>query len=332
MSSKSKLSAMFEAINETASSDTSTTVIPHKQQESSGGIQHIELKRIYVNPNQFRKFFDPDEQEKLKNSIKENGFQGSILLRPLPDALKSKAKSKFDFELIYGESRFRAVKDLGWDTIPAEIKQLTDQQTRRIRLDENLVRKDLNPLEEIDALLEIAADELGISTNAVISLLDEVSNTTNRGKKLSGASALLVEKLEAVLEYYKKGTVAGFRSKLRKLHSLPDDIKKAVEEKLSWSKAIEIAPVKDDAIRKKLLTWAIKENPSRDDIRKRRKELVNAAKHSKQEGANDNSIKLRFYKGLASISKSEEWKNPDNQKRIEQLIQEIEDIFHITIS
>ena len=87
-------------------------------------IQNIELSRIYVNPSQIRRYFDPDEQEKLKNTIQQNGFKGSILLRPLPTALKTSSNQKADFELIYGESRFRAVGELGHETFPAIIQDL----------------------------------------------------------------------------------------------------------------------------------------------------------------------------------------------------------------
>ena len=201
---------------------------------------------------------------------------------------------------------------------------------RRIRLDENLVRKELNPLEEVEGLLEIAADELGISTGKIISLLDEVANAAKRNKELTGINARQAEQLQEILNYYKKGTLSGFRTKLRKLQRLPDDIRKAVQEKLSWAKATEIAPVKDMEIRKKLLEWAIEDNPSLIDIRKRRKELTKLTDHGNQLPANDSAIKIRFYRGLAKISKSEEWANPRNKARINHLIQEIEDIFQVS--
>lgn len=334
MSRKSKLGAMFDAID-TARSDellpSDESQIPEAK-SSSEDIQHITLSRIYVNPDQFRKYFDPDEQEKLKNAIQQNGFQGAILLRPIPSTLRVKGDDSFDYELVYGESRYHAVKDLGHNKIPSIIRNLTDTQARRIRLDENLIRKDLNPLEEVEGLLEIAADELRVSPEEITSLLDEVDNAAKRNKNLTGDIARQSEHLQAVLDYYKKGTLSGFRTKLRKLRRLPEDIKEAIQGKLDWTKAIEIAPIKDAPTRKKLLQWAIKEKPSVAQIRQRRKELVVPVDREKKQIEREHSIRNRFYKGLEKISSSEEWLKPENHRRIEELIQEIEDIFNIKIS
>ena len=334
MSRKSKFAAMTEAIQSVKTEETSVfdSEDENAAESSADNIELIDLSLIYVNPDQFRKYFDPDEQEKLKNSIQENGFQGAILLRPLPNEIKTKIGGNYEFELIYGESRYRAVKNLGHDTIPSMVRELTDSQTRRIRLDENLVRKNLNPIEEVEGIVEIAADVLGVSTKKVVSLLDEVANAASRGKGLKGDVALQADQLQEVLDYYKKGTLTGFRTKRAKLQRLPDDIKKAVQERLNWTKAIEIAPVKDAGIRKKMLQWAIKENPSVAEIRKRRRELIKSVNQGKQNPANDNLMKMSFYKGLAEIRKSEEWSNPENEERIKHLIQEIEEIFHIKIS
>ena len=328
MTKKSNLSAIFDAVDAVETNDgTSASEVAIKNNR----IQNIELSRIYVNPSQIRRYFDPDEQEKLKNTIQQNGFKGSILLRPLPTALKTSSNQKADFELIYGESRFRAVRELGHETIPAIIQNLTDSETRRVRLDENLIRKDLNPLEEVEGLLEVAADELEISTQKVIALLDEIANAASRKKQLKSDTALQAEKLQSVLDYYKKGTLLGFRSKLGKLQRLPEDIKQALHGQLAWSKAIEIAPVKDVEIRSQLLNWAIEANPSIAQIRQRRKELERTAK-ANQLQTDDPLTKVRFYKGLEKVSKSDAWSNPELQDRIENLIQEIENIFHIKIS
>ena len=335
MSKKSKLSAIFAAAESTNADELSAlslSEIPNID-ISTVDIKHITLSKIYVNPNQFRKYFDLDEQEKLKNSIQQNGFQGAILLRPLPERLKTKVRGDYEFELVYGESRYRAVKELGYETIPSIVQELTDSDARRNRLDENLVRKNLNPLEEVEGLLEIAADELDISPKKVVSLLDEVVNAAHRGKDLKSDIALQAKKLQMVLDYYKKGTLGGFRAKLRKLQRLPDDIKQALQQgKIDWTKAIEIAPVKDVATRKKLLQWIVKENPSVVVIRKKRKELVKPIDDGQRQSmSDDNLVRKRFYNGLAKISKSEEWSKPENQERIEHLIQEIEEIFHIKI-
>ena len=334
MSRKSKLSGLMQAVHETQSIETSFNSDGKALNMASAGaalnrIQNIALSKIYVNPAQHRKYFDPDEQQKLKNAIEQNGFQGAVLLRPLPNTLKETIDDDFDFELVYGESRTRAVRSLGWESIPSVVKELTDREMHRIRLDENLVRKDLNPLEEMDGILEVAADELEIPKESILTLLDRINYAGKRRRPLAGDDARIAEQLQGVLNYYKKGALAGFRTKYRKLQRLPDDIKKAIQGKIDWSKAVEIAPVKNDDARKQLLELAIHQNLTVKDIRKKRRELESPKITAPLQ---NDAGRLRFYRALEKISHSEEWSNPSNRQRIDHLIQEIEFIFRVKIS
>lgn len=330
MSQKTKFASLMAAATSTAGQDASTAGAKGRKVNK---IQNTELDKIYINPTQHRKYFDPDEQQKLKNAIEQNGFQGSILLRPLPEALQKNAGADYEFELVYGESRTRAVKALGWETIPAVVQDLTDREVHRVRLDENLVRKDLNPLEEMDGLLEVAADELEMNPEQVLSLLDEIDNASKRGKELTGDVTRQASKLQEVLNYYKKGSLSGFRTKYRKLQRLPSDIKEAVSKSLEWSKAVEIKPIKDPEERQKVLKWAIENNPSIKEIRQKRKEIkLNTVNNNQSRLSKDaNSLKNKFYKGLESVSQSEVWNDSAQQKRIEKLMAEFEKIFDIAI-
>ncbi len=323
MSRKSKLSGLMQAAQEVRSEDSST----NGQDSSVDRIQNIALDRIYVNPAQHRKYFAPEEQQKLQSAIRQNGFQGAVLLRHLPDNLRESVDGSFDFELVFGESRTRAVRALGWSSIPSVVKELTDEKVHRIRLDENLVRKDLNPLEEMDGLLEVAADELEISSTAVLSLLDEVENATRRNIELKGDVALQSEKLQGVLDYYKKGSLSGFRTKYRKLQKLPDDIKSAVRKSLDWSKAVEIQPIKDPEERKKVLKWAIEKNPSIKEIRQKRRDLKAAANKGSSPSEEGNALKEKFYRQMNKAATSEVWDSPKQQKRIQKLMADFENIF-----
>ncbi len=325
MSGKSGLNAFFE--NARASSEQATE--SDNLASSGQSIRNVELSKIYRNPNQHRKYFDPIEQQKLQNSITRNGFKGSILIRPLPESLRDEADATNEYELVYGESRYRAVEGLEWETIPAIIENLTDKEVHRLRLDENLVRKDLNPIEEVNGLVEVAADELGLDKKRVVSLMDAAAHAKNKKSELGSDTATNIEKLQAVLDYYQKGTVLGFRGKYHKLQKLPKDIKQAVQEKLSWSKAVEIAPIKDEKERKKVLAWAIKEDPSIKDIRAKRNQLRDRLKTHKSAVANDNSTKTAFYDCAKAIEKSDAWADPKKQKRIEKLLQEMQNLFDL---
>lgn len=321
MSRKTKFASILESAQAASMDDDSSSATADGSYQR---IQNIPLVRIHRNPAQHRKYFDPDEQRKLRNSITKNGFRGAILLRPLPESLRDTATSEQDLELVYGESRFRAVEGLGMETIPAIIEDLTDEQVHRLRLDENLVRKDLNPIEEMEGLLEVASDELKITADKILSLLDEVDNASKRGYDMTGVNARHAEELQEVLDYYNKGTISGFRSKYRKLQRLPDDIKRAVQKDISWSKAVEIAPIKDPEVRKEVLTWATESDATQAEIRKKRKEIKEQAK---SKGAKSRSIEKiidRANAVLKNISNADALKNAEKRKQMEHYLSEIE--------
>lgn len=103
-------------------------------------VQTVFLSMIDVNPFQPRKTFDDHTLDELSQSIREYGVIQPILVRKNGDR----------FELIAGERRFRAAKLAGLDTIPAIVKDLTEQETAEIAMVENLQREDLNFMEEAE--------------------------------------------------------------------------------------------------------------------------------------------------------------------------------------
>lgn len=109
--------------------------------------QNILVSTIAPDPNQPRKHFDPVALADLAQSMEVNGLVAPVLVRPVGDA----------FMLVHGERRYRAALSLGWETIPAEVRQMSETQARRVALIENLQREALTPIEEaraFDALLQ----------------------------------------------------------------------------------------------------------------------------------------------------------------------------------
>lgn len=98
------------------------------------------LSDIDVNPFQPRKTFNDHTLEELSQSIKEYGIIQPILVR----------RNGARYELIAGERRLRAAKLAGMDTVPAIVKDLSEQETAEIAMIENLQREDLNFIEEAD--------------------------------------------------------------------------------------------------------------------------------------------------------------------------------------
>lgn len=106
---------------------------------------------ILPNANQPRSHFDPDHLAELVHSIREFGVLQPVVVRP-------HATEEGKYELIMGERRLRATKEVGLDTIPAVVKDTADEAMLRDALLENLHRSQLNPLEEASAYQQLLAD------------------------------------------------------------------------------------------------------------------------------------------------------------------------------
>jgi ParB family chromosome partitioning protein len=109
---------------------------------------------IVPNAQQPRVEFREEELAELVHSIREIGVLQPIVVRPLVGATPGGPQ----FELIMGERRLRATKQLGLDSIPAVIKNTADEDMLRDALLENLHRANLNALEEASAYQQLLSD------------------------------------------------------------------------------------------------------------------------------------------------------------------------------
>ena len=109
---------------------------------------------IVPNASQPCTEFREEELAELVVSIREIGVLQPIVVRPLQGAVAGGPQ----YELIMGERRLRATKQLGLATIPAVIKNTADEDMLRDALLENLHRANLNPLEEASAYQQLLAD------------------------------------------------------------------------------------------------------------------------------------------------------------------------------
>jgi ParB family chromosome partitioning protein len=102
----------------------------------------IPTSQIHANPDQPRKYFDPQAIAELKNSMAQRGLINPISVRQCDVGSGT-------YELIAGERRYRAAKELGWDQIDCRIwpAEATPQEVEMLSLVENLHRVDLNPIE-----------------------------------------------------------------------------------------------------------------------------------------------------------------------------------------
>ena len=118
--------------------------------EAEGGKpREIPLELIDRNPYQTRSQVDDERLAELAASIVANGVVQPVLVRPLANGR---------FQLIAGERRWRASQRAGKTTIPAILRQVSDEQAMEITIVENLQRADLNPMEQARAFERLSRE------------------------------------------------------------------------------------------------------------------------------------------------------------------------------
>lgn len=139
--------------------------------DGAAGMIQIPLDEIAPNPRQPRSNFDHDALQELAASIRSVGVLQPIVVRKRPGG----------YQLVMGERRVRAARIAGLERIPAVVRDTQDLDMLRDALIENIQRRDLNPIEEAEALLalikeaglthEEIAERLGRSRPAITNAL-----------------------------------------------------------------------------------------------------------------------------------------------------------------
>lgn len=200
--------------------------------KASEEVVKIPLEKIHANEFQPRTVFDAEKIDELARTIHVHGVIQPIVVRD--------SKRDGFYEIIAGERRYRAMTSLGWEEVPAIVRQLSDKETASIALIENLQREELTAIEEAHAyqnLLEIQE----ITQEALAQRL---------GKSQS--------------------TVA---NKLRLL-KLPEPVQQALLERaITERHARALLPVKDPAVQQQLLDELIDQRLNVKELEQRIKSL-----------------------------------------------------------
>ena len=168
--------------------------------------KELKLGTIFPDPEQPRKVFSDEGLAELAGSMAAEG-----LLQPITVKLAPMNSDRFPaYTLIAGERRFRSALQLGWDTIPAIIKDgIGEAEAAKLQLLENIVRQDLNPVEEARAFKKMldsgyTVDELGAAVGlanreiswrvTMLGARDDVLALVARGH-MTPSSALAMAKL-----------------------------------------------------------------------------------------------------------------------------------------
>jgi ParB family chromosome partitioning protein len=152
--------------------ETSPTGTDHSDQSPVGALKSIPLDMLQRGKYQPRVDFDKESLQELADSIAGQGLMQPITVRSLQDN---------QYEIIAGERRWRAAQLAGLDSIPAIVRDVSDQATVAMALIENIQREDLNPVEESQALIRLqnefgltqqqVAEAVGKSRSAVTNLM-----------------------------------------------------------------------------------------------------------------------------------------------------------------
>jgi ParB family chromosome partitioning protein len=128
-------------------------ILPEADQSAAGELRELPVALVKPNPEQPRTQFDQEALDALAASIESSGVIQPLLVRPLHDG---------SYELVAGERRWRAARQAGLDKVPAVIRDSEQAERLQVALIENMVREDLNPVEEARACAALI-EELDVS-------------------------------------------------------------------------------------------------------------------------------------------------------------------------
>lgn len=226
----------------------------------AGEVKHeIAIGEIDRNENQPRKIFDEKALAELAQSIKAHGVIQPIIL----------TKKNNRYMIIAGERRWRAARMAGLKTIPAVIRDYTEQEISEIAIIENLQREDLNPIESAKAIQDLidkytltqeeVAEKIGKSRSAVantlrlLSLPSELIDLVENNKISAGHARTLITVEDRELQLRLAKEVYTRKLSVRELEKLIKELTKPKKHKLTPNKSLELKDF-EDKLNKKFYT------------------------------------------------------------------------------
>ncbi|MCT7962976.1 ParB/RepB/Spo0J family partition protein [Laspinema sp. D1] len=269
----------------------------------------VDLDLIQVS-EQPRRYFAPEKEEDLIQSVKQYGILQPILVRPHGEG---------HYELVAGERRYRAAKAAGLKQIPVLIRSLSDVEVLEVALLENLQREDLNPIEETEGILRLLELRLTEPQATILKWFNQSAHP----ERESADNVIHGEKwqqLVGIFETLGKFTPESFRTNRLPLLNMPEDVKASLRQgQLEYTKARAIATVKQADVRTELLEEAISQGLSLSQI----KEKI-AAYRLENQSVKTRSLKQEFDAAYSQVKKSEVWKDPTKQKKLRKLLKDLQ--------
>lgn len=165
-------------------------LLPNLDVDENDKVLEIQLSKLRANPYQPRKKFSDESIQELASSIKEHGVIQPIIVRSV---IKG-------YEIIAGERRWRAAQVCNLNTIPAVVRDFTDQQVMEIALIENLQREDLNAIEIANAY-QMLIDQFSLTQ-------EELSVKVGKSRSHVANFLRLLQLPKEIKDYVSRGTLS----------------------------------------------------------------------------------------------------------------------------
>ena len=279
----------------------------------------VPISKIQALPKQPRRYFDEEKLAKLVQSVKEHGILEPLLVRPL---------TQNKYELIAGGRRLRAAVEAGLTEVPIVSKQLDDKQALEVALLENLQREDLNPVEEVEAILTLLTIQMNVTATQIKSILNEAANAKKRNLELTENVSRHLETIENTLAVIGRFNAESFRTSRLPLLNLPSDVLEVLRQgKIEYTKARAIARIKSEQQRTELLEKAIVQNLSLTKI----KELIQQLEDKQDDSEETTQQRLtRQYSEIGKRLKgSKIWSDNRKGKKLERLLGDLENLLSV---
>ena len=138
---KSPFSRWFGGLKQESEVNQEPEVKSEAVSKAAEEVVKIPIDKIVANRFQPRAIFDEEKIKELAKTIQTHGVIQPIVVRPI-------SENEGTYEIIAGERRYRAMKSLQWEEVPAIVRKLNDKETASIALIENLQREELTAIEE----------------------------------------------------------------------------------------------------------------------------------------------------------------------------------------
>ena len=209
-----KRKALGRGLDALLPSRTAATPIAMPATQAAGSAQEVPVDNIDANPYQTRRRLNETALQELADSIRTSGVVQPVVLRPTANGR---------FQIVAGERRWLASKRAGRATIPAVVRQISNEQAMEITIIENLQREDLNPVEQARAF-ERLSREFGMTQ-------EQIATRTGKDRASIANFIRLLKLPEAVQDAMESGALSfGHGKVLLGMAEFPEHLEKAARE------------------------------------------------------------------------------------------------------